>query len=561
MPGISLIANPNDDFGSTRGLGMSVAIGEIAIPEEAKVSLGGYSIACVEPAAPRNLGKRPVRVLLDSMSIRGVEGAASIIPIHHLPSELLVTLFEWLVESQEFERRDRLFKQQSTGGDWQLSAILSVSGVCRRWREIAHSVRTLWRFIYIGEKAFQPTLDCSQQTHFAKLAKDIPLHVLVDEYDAHYWEGREYDFLIYEYAEQWIERTWSMTRFLSCFIASCHYKHPWDSFTLGSATLLDFSLFNSIRTSSFVFRHAEDSLWPSIGAGAAPPMFSTRLFEQLNELELHRLSESHIHIHGELPNLRRLLIDVRGNSHTSIELPLPWVWKLVTCATQLEVLEIIATERAIGCELDSGFAHPTLHTLVVDIVDFVPSLLALRSMIALPALRHLILRNGSSETERGFREVFRAFLKFQAYAGAQIKHLEVYAPERSRAGQDFAYLADNLGFLPYLSTFEIHGSELDAGFGVANATRLILNLSTQCGLTGWLDQSSTPNLCCPSLSSLILDGVPFHQDALFDLVEARSATGRHFGDGIIYKPLNQIVFKGYSRIREWEAGLTAQLRG
>ena len=559
MPAIPQVAE--DDFVGTRGLGTSVTIGEVAIPEEVDIFLGDCSVACVEPATRRDLGKRTMRSFLDSMPIEGTEAAAFTVPIHRLPSELLVELFEWLVESQELERRERLFRQQSTGGDWQLSAILSVSGVCRRWREIAYLVKTLWRFIYIGGKAFQPTLDCSQQSHFAKLAGDVPLEILVDEYDTHYWESGDHDYLLYEYAELWAERTWSMTRFISCFIACCQYKHPWASFTLGSATLLDFSLFNSIRTSKLVFRHAEDSLWPSIGAIAAPPMFGTRLFEQLSELELHRLSESHIRIHDELPNLRRLLVDVRGNYRIGTELSLPWVWKVVTHATQLEVLEIVATGRTIGCELDSGFTHPVLHTLVVNVADFAPSLLALRSMIALPALRHLVLRNGPSETEGGFREVLRAFLKFQAYAGAHIEHLEVFAPERSRGGQDFAYIADSLGFIPYLSTPEIHGSEIDEGFGVANATRLILNLSMQCGLTGWLDQSSTSHLCCPSLSSLTLDGVPFHSDALFDLVEARRAAGQHFRDGNINRPLNQIVFKGYSRMWEWEDSLRAQLRG
>lgn len=561
MPAISEAAQ--NDFWTTHGVvvGMPVTIGEIAIPEDAEVFLDEYSTASVEPVARRDLGKRTMRSFLDSISIEGLQQAASIAPIHRLPSELLVALFEWLVESQEFERRERLFKQQATGGNWQLSAILSVSGVCRRWREIAHSVRALWRFIYVGEKAFRPTLDCSQQSHFAELAKDIPLEILVDEYDAHYWGSGDNDRLVHDYAEQWAERTWLMTRFLSCFIASCQYKLPWASFTLGSATLLDFSLFTSIRTSRFVFRHAKDSLWPSISAIAAPPMFNTRLFGQLNELELHQLSESQIHVHDELPNLRRLLVDVRGNHRIFIRLSLPWVWKLVTRATRLEVLEIVATGRTIGCELDSGFVHPVLHTLVVNMADFTPSLLALRSMIALPALRHLVLRDGPSETERGFRETLRAFLKFQAYAGAQIEHLEVYAPEWSREEQDFAYIADNLGFLPYLSTLEINGSELDEGFGVANATRLIINLSTQCGLTGWMDQSSTSHLCCPSLSTLTLNGVPFHPDALFDLVEARCATGRQFRDGTIYKPLNEIIFKGYSRTWEWEAGLRVQLHG
>ena len=543
---------PEGPFGTTPGgPGMSITIGEIAIP-------GDYSVACAESAARRDLGKQTMRSFLDAMPI-GMEGAASIVPVHRLPNELLVTLFEWLVESQESERRDRLFKQQSTGGDWQLSAILSVSGVCGRWRDIAHSVKALWRFIYIGEKAFQPTLDCSQQSHFAQLARDVPLEVLVDEYDAHYWEGGNFGYLIYEYGEHWAERTWSMTRFLSCFITGCQYKLPWASFTLGSATLLDFSLFNSIRTSKLVLRHAKESLWPSLGAVAAPPMFSTRLFEQLNELELHQLSESHIHVHNDLPNLRRLVVDVRGNHRICTELSLPWVWKLVTRATRLEVLEIVATGRNIGCELDSGFVHPVLHTLVLNVADFAPSLLALRSMIALPALRHLVLRNGPSETERGFREVLRAFLKFQAYAGAQVEHLEVYAPEWSRAGHDFAYIADNLGFLPYLSTLEVHGSEINEGFGISNATRLILNLSMQCGLTGWLNQSSTSHLCCPSLSSLTLNGVSFHSDALFDLVEARRATGRHFRDGTIFEPLSQIIFKGYSQTWECEASLLAQL--
>ena len=549
MPALSQV--PDDPFGTPPRAGMSVTIGEVAIP-------GDYSSACTESATRRDLGKRTMRSFLEAMPIEGTEGAAPMVPVHRFPNELLVTLFEWLVESQEFERRDRLFKQESTGGDWQLSAILSVSGVCRRWRKVAHSVKALWRFIYIGEKAFQPTLDCSQQSHFAQLARDIPLEVLVDEYDAHYWQSGN---LIYEYAERYVERTWSMARFLSSFITSCHYKLPWASFTLGSATLLDFSLFNSIRTSKLVFRRAKELLWPSIGAIAAPQMFSTRLFEQLNELELHHLSESRIHIHNDLPNLRRLLVDVRGNHRICIEISLPWVWTLVTRATRLETLEIVATGRTIGCELDSGFVHPVLRTLVLNVADFAPSLLALRSVIALPALRHLVLRNGPSETERGFREVLRAFLKFQAYAGAQIEHLDVYAPEWSRAGHDFAYIADNLGFLPYLSTLGIHGSEIDKGFGISNATRLILNLSMQRGLTGWLDQSSTSHLCCPSLSSLTLNGVLFHPDALFDLVEARRATGRHFREGTIFEPLNQIEFKGYSQTLECEASLQALLRG
>ena len=547
-----------DRFPTTRGVGSSFTIGEVAISEDAGAFSDQVLIACVGPAARRDAGKQTMRSFLDS---RSDGGAASIVPIHRLPRELLITLFEWLVESQEFERRERLFRQQSTGGDWQLSAILSTSGVCRRWRDVAHSMKALWRFVYIGDKAFQPTLDCSQQSHFAQLAKDVPLEVLADEYDARYWESGNYDFLVYKYAEQWAERTRSMTRFLSGFIAGCQYKLPWASFTLGSATLLDFSQFSPIRTSRLVFRHAEDSLWPALGATEAPPMFSTRLFEQLNELELHHISESQIRIHDELPNLRRLLVDVRGNYRVFSRLSLLWVWKLVTHATRLEVLEIVATGRTIGCGLGSGFIHPMLHTLTVNVADFAPSLLALRSVIALPALRHLILRNGPSETERDFRDALRAFLKFQTYAGAQIKHLEVHAPTRSRAGQDFAYIADNLGFLPYLSTLEIHGSEVDEGFGVANATRLILNLSTQCGLTGWLNQSSTSHLCCPSLSSLTLDGVPFHPDALLDLVEARRAVGRHLRDGTIYKPLTQIVFKGYSRTWEWEDSLLAELRG
>ena len=551
-----------DRFATTRGLGSSFTIGEIAISEDAGAFSDRYLTACVGPVAGRDCGKWTMRSFLDSRpNIEGKGEATSIVPIHRLPRELLITLFEWLVESQEFERRERLFKQQSTGGDWQLSAILSTSGVCRGWREVAHSIKALWRFIYIGDKAFQPTLDCSQQSHFAQLAKDVPLEVLADEYDAHYWARGKYDSHIYEYAEQWAERVGSMTCFLSRFIAGCHHKHPWASFTLGSVTLLDFSLFNSVRTSKLIFRHAEDSLWPAIGASAAPPMFSTRLFEQLNELELHKLSESQIHIHDELPNLRRLLIDVRGNYPVFTRLSLLWVWKLVTRATRLEVLEILATGRTIGCGLGSGFVHPVLHTLIVNVADFGPSLLALRCVIALPALRHLTLRNGPSETERGFKDFLRSFLKFQAYAGAQIKHLEVHAPERSKAGQDFAYIADNLGFLPYLSTLEVHGSEVDEGFGVANATRLILNLSTQCGLTGWLNQSSTSHLCCPSLSSLTLNGVPFHPDAILDLVEARRAMGRHFRDGTIYEPLSQIVFKGYNRTWEWEASLQAELRG
>jgi F-box-like len=558
MPGVPEVVE--HEFEATRAAGTCVAIGETAIGEEAEVLLGDYySTACVEPAvARRDLGKRPVHSFPHPMSIEGAEGAASITPIHRLPNELLVTLFELLVESQEFERRERLFQQQSTGGDWQLSAILSVSGVCRGWRGVAHSVKALWRFVYIGEKAFQPTLDPTQQSHFARLAKDVPLDVLVDEYDARYWESGNYDDLIYEYAEQWMERIWSMTCFISCFITCCQDKLPWASFTLGSATLLDFSFFNSIRASRLVFRHAEYSLWPSIGTGAAPPMFGTRLFEQLNELELHQLSESCIHIHGELPHLRRLLVDVRGSRHIQTEHSFPWVWKLVTRAPRLEVLEIAATGRTIGSELDDGFTHPALHTLVVNMADFAPSLLALRSMIALPALRHLALRNDFSKTERGFKEVLRSFLKFQAIAGAKIEHLEVCAPEQSRVGQDFAYIASNLGFLPHLSTLEIHGSELDEGFGVANATRLILGLSTQCG---WSDLSSRSHLCCPSLSSLILNGVLFHSETLFDLVEARCATGRHFRDGTINKPLTQIIFKGYNRIWEWEASLRAQLCG
>ena len=137
MPALSQV--PDDPLGTPPRAGMSVTIGEIAIP-------GDYSSACTESATRRDLGKRTMRSFLEAMPIERTEGAAPV-PVHRFPNELLVTLFEWLVESQEFERRDRLFKQESTGGDWQLSAILSVSGVCRRWREVAHSVKALWRFI------------------------------------------------------------------------------------------------------------------------------------------------------------------------------------------------------------------------------------------------------------------------------------------------------------------------------------------------------------------------------------------------------------------------------
>src|SRR5258706_12124282 len=127
-----------DRFATTHAVGSSfTGVGEvttseeIAISEEAGDFSDRYLVARVGPVARRDLGKRTMRSLLDSIpNLEGKGGAVSIVPIHRLPRELLITLFEWLVESQEFERRERLFKQQSTGGDLQLSAILSTSRVC-----------------------------------------------------------------------------------------------------------------------------------------------------------------------------------------------------------------------------------------------------------------------------------------------------------------------------------------------------------------------------------------------------------------------------------------------
>lgn len=435
---------------------------------------------------------------------------ATLRPIRLLPNEVLACIFEFSVRSQEHERRERLCSlgDEATGGDWQRLNILSIAGVCKRWREIVISLKQLWRFFHIG------------------------VHSLLD--DEHNWEAARYfvanarethlDVFINDFPTQ----PGDVAMFRTCISRLTmvrgfwkESRRPLNSLAVGTENIFDNFVepFSNVRTNKFIFRVYNEEKERDMDQ-EGPNIFCTDFFYSVQDARLFYMPSLMYPIPTLIPNLRHLEIVVdkcmrRGQPIAAHQ----WILPLLESAECLESLIL----RTHSSTLDSGtelFSHPTLQSLDIQVEDL-EGLEPLFEWVLFPSLRHLAICTHNTG-EAGLRGPLNHFLRHLLGAGAQVQHLQVRGSPFYRKVQNFGWVIDNLPFLPHLRQLEMHEP--------GDVTLMLEALSEPIPHAS-IGSPLPSSYLIPALESVFLDGVAFKDEALRKFIDCRRPEGKAFEPG------------------------------
>ena len=429
---------------------------------------------------------------------------ATLRPIRLLPNEVLACIFEFCVQSQEHERREKLcsLTDEATGGDWQRLSVLSIAGVCKRWRDIVVSLKQLWRFVHIGAHLLDDEEgNWEAARYFAANAKGTPLDVFINDFPT-----QEEDISMFRTCISKLTMTRTLWK---------ESRRPLNSLAVGAENVFDLTEpFSNVRTNKFVFRvySGEKGEDPD---QQGPNIFCTDFFYSVQDARLFYIPSLLYPIPMHIPNLKHLEILVgnctqRGGSTAAHY----WIWPLLESSKCLESLILRVHSSIVGIDIEP-FSHSTLQSLNIQVEDL-EGLEPLLDWVSLPSLRHLTICTHNIG-EAGLRGPFNSFLRHLLGAGAQVQHLQVEGSPIYRRAQKFGWVIDNLPFLPHLRRLEIHEP--------GDVTLMLEALSEPIPHASFGSPLPSSYLI-PALESVVLDGVTFEEGVLRKFINCRRPEGK-----------------------------------
>ena len=445
---------------------------------------------------------------------------ATLRPIRLLPNEVLACIFEFCVQSQEHERREKLcsLSDEATGGDWQRLSVLSIAGVCKRWREIVVSLKQLWRFVHIGAHLLDDEEgNWEAARYFVANAKGTPLDVFINDFPT-----QEEDISSFRTCISKLTTTRTLWK---------ESRRPLNSLAVGAENVFDFNKpFSNIQTNKFVFRvyNGEKEEDPDQG----PNIFCSDFFYWVQDARLFYLPSLLYPIPMHIPNLKRLEILVgkyirRGEPTTAHY----WIWPLLESARCLESLLLRVHSSIVGFGIEP-FRHSALRSLDLQVEDL-EGLEPLLDWVSLPSLRDLTIRTHNIG-EVGLRGPFNSFLRHLLGAGAQVQHLHVEGSLIYRRAQKFAWVIDNLPFLPHLRRLEMHEP--------GDVTLMLEALSEPIPHASFGSPLPSSYLI-PALEWVALDGVTFEEGVLRKFINCRRPEGKATDAGAV-QGLKAVIVNG-----------------
>ena len=425
-------------------------------------------------------------------------------PIRLLPNEVLACIFEFSVRSQEHERRERLcgLGDEATGGDWQRLNILSIAGVCKRWREIVLSLKHLWRFFHIGvHSLLDNEHNWEAARYFMANARGTPLNVFINDFPT-----QPDDVAMFRTCISRLTTTrgfWKETR------------TPLNSLAVGTENVFDFvEPFSSVRTNKFILRVYNEEKESTIDQ-EGPNIFCSDFFYSVQDARLFYIPSLVYPIPPLIPNLRHLEIVVdkcmrRGQPIAAHY----WILPLLESAECLESLILRVHSSTLGSGIEF-FRHPTLRSLDIQVEDL-EGLGPLLEWVSFPSLRHLAICTHNTG-ESGLRGPLNALLRHLLVAGAQVQHLQVRGSPFYRKVQNFGWVIDNLPFLPHLKRLEMHKP--------GDVTLMLEALSEPIPHAS-IGSPLPSSYLIPALESVFLDGVTFDDEVLRKFIDCRKPEGR-----------------------------------
>jgi hypothetical protein len=429
--------------------------------------------------------------------------------------------------SQEHERRVKLcsLADEATGGDWQRLSVLSIAGVCKRWREIVISLKQLWRFVHIGAHLLDDEEgDWEAARYFVANAKDTPLDVFINDFPT-----QEEDISRFRACISRLTTTRTLWK---------ESRRPLNSLAVGAENVFDFTEpFSNVRANKFFLRvytggqeEAPDQQGPNI--------FCTDFFYSVQDLRLFYIPSLLYPIPVHIPNLKRLEILV-GNCTRRGE-PIAahyWIWPLLDSAKCLESLILRVHSSIVGFGIEP-FSHSTLQSLDLQAEDL-EGLEPLMDCVSLPSLRHLALRTHNIG-EAGLRGPFNSFLRHLLEAGAQVQYLQVEGSYIYRKTQKFGWVIDNLPFLPHLRRLEMHEP--------GDVTVMLEALSEPIPYASFGSPLPSSYLI-PALELVVLRGVTFEEGVLRKFVDCRKPEGKATEAGSV-QSLKAVTVNGVDVLRQ-----------
>ena len=429
---------------------------------------------------------------------------ATLRPIRLLPNEVLACIFEFCVQSQEHERREKLcsLTDEATGGDRQRLSVLSIAGVCKRWKDIIVSLKQLWRFVHIGAHLLDDEEgNWEAARYFAANAKGTPLDVFINDFPT-----QEEDISRFRTCISKLTTTRTLWK---------ESRRPLNSLAVGAENVFDFTEpFSNVRTNKFVFRiySGEKGEDPD---QQGPNIFCTDFFYSVQDARLFYIPSLLYPIPMHIPNLKHLEILIgnytrRGGSTAAHY----WIWPLLESAKCLESLILRVHSSIVGIGIEP-FSHSTLQSLNIQVEDL-EGLEPLLDWVSLPSLRHLTICTHNIG-EAGLRGPFNSFLRHLLGAGAQVQHLQVEGSPIYRRAQKFGWVIDNLPFLPHIRRLEMHEP--------GDVTLMLEALSEPIPHASFGSPLPSSYLI-PALESVVLDGVTFEEGVLRKFINCRRPEGK-----------------------------------
>ena len=422
---------------------------------------------------------------------------ATLRPIRLLPNEVLACIFEFCVWSQEHERRERLCSlgDEATGSDWQRWCILSIAGVCKRWREIVLSLKHLWRFVHIGATVLDKDEDIRETArYFVANARETPLDVFINDFPTRVVDITRFRTYISKLTTT--RAFWTESR------------RPLNSLAVGTENIFDFvEPFSNIRTNKFVFRVYNTEKDEDLDEENFN-IFCTDFFYSVQDARLFYIPSLLYPIPPHVPNLRHLEIhvsDIRGEPTVAHD----WIWPLLGAAECLESFTLRVHSSMIGFGIEP-FSHSTLQSLDLQVEDL-EGLEPLLDWVSLPSLRHLAICTLNTG-EAGLRGPLHSFLRHLLEAGAQVQHLQVKGSPIYRKAQKFGWVIDNLPFLPHLTRLEMHEP--------GDVTLMLEVLSEPIPHTS-IGSPLPSSYLISALRSVVLNGVTFEDGVLRKFIDCR----------------------------------------
>lgn len=452
---------------------------------------------------------------------------ATLRPIRLLPNEVLACIFEFCVYSQEHERRVKLcsLADEATGGDWQRLNVLSIAGVCKRWREIVVSLKQLWRFVHIGAHLLDDDEgNWEAARYFVANAKGNPLDVFINDFPT-----LEEDISRFRNCISRLTTTRTLWK---------ESRKPLNSLAVGAENVFDFTEpFSNVRTDKFVFRvytGGQDEGSDQQG----PNIFCTDFFYSVQDSRLFYIPSLLYPVPMHIPNLKHLEILV-GNCKRRGE-PIAahyWIWPLLDAAKCLESLILRVNSSIVGFGVEP-FSHSTLQSLDLQAEDL-EGLEPLMDWVSLPSLRHLAICTHNIG-EAGLRGPFNSFLRHLLGAGAQVQHLRVEGSHIYRRTQKFGWVIDNLPFLPHLRRLEMREP--------GDVTLMLEALSEPIPHASFGSPLPSSYLI-PALESAALDGVTFEEGVLRNFIDCRKPEGKATDAGSV-QSLKAVTVNGVEVLRQ-----------